>query len=148
MKQSIKKNIAIEFLFLLGSTVVFFITFFLWTLLVDINHDRISKLKKDITTVYNNNPKFKDVLSEAKDKGASELQLNEIIDHYSSKYIDKNVTEKLVMLKLELKDLKESLFYHDIYDVDLVKLGSIILSITFGLRYLIYATKWSLKQIK
>lgn len=95
-------------------------------------------------------PELKKLLYEAKDKGASDSQLNEIIYRYYAKNNDSNKEniEKLKVLNVELKNRKKSFFNSSIHEDDVVGLGIIILSIVFGLRYLIYATKWSLTQIK
>lgn len=230
MKQTIKKNIAREFLFLLGSIIIFFVILFLWMFLKSRNHKKIDELQNEIASIertfqdtnvnlteifdfkenseklyrvitekglytksfeefneqfsskekqiklYNavyerglysksqneflnkyfaypeNNiePELKKLLFEAKDKGAFDSQLNEIIYRYSAKNNDSNKEniEKLKVLNVELKNRKKSFFNSSIYDDDVVGLGIIILSIVFGLRYLIYATKWSLIQLK
>tara|TARA_R110001592_G_scaffold140113_1_gene360753 strand:+ start:2304 stop:2645 length:342 start_codon:yes stop_codon:yes gene_type:complete len=56
--------------------------------------------------------------------------------------------KKLTKLEEELKKKENSFFSSSIYDKDVIELGILIISITFGLRYLIYATKWSLKELK
>lgn len=230
MKQTVKKNIAREFLFLLGSTIIFFVILFLWMFLESRNDKKIDELQNEIASIertfQNNNvdlneifdfkenseklyrvitekglytksfeefneqfsskekqiklynavyerelytksqneflnkyfaypenniePELKKLLYKAKDKGASDSQLNEIIYRYSAKNKDSNNEniEKLKVLNVELNNRKKSFFNSSIHEDDVVGLGIIILSIVFGLRYLIYATKWSLTQIK
>ena len=95
-------------------------------------------------------PELKELLYKAKDKGASNSQLNEIIYRYSAKNNDSNKEniKKLEELNAELKNRKKSFFNSSIQVDDIVDLGILILSIVFGLRYLIYATRWSFTQLK
>lgn len=50
--------------------------------------------------------------------------------------------------KYELDKIKKSFFNNNINEEDIFGLLIIILTISFGLRYVFYATKWSIKQLK
>ncbi len=60
----------------------------------------------------------------------------------------KKYLSKMTALKKDLKKNKNSIFSKDIDNGILVNLGVIIFSIFFLLRYVIYGTKWSIKQMK
>ncbi len=189
MKDSTKKIIAREFLFLLGTIILFFVVIFIWASLNDSINDKEYELKQEIKSLteykklpyrlrvfyYINNNIIEYSWDKMKDseKFISDLKENEyaseIYDYIKKKRnieIDKEqylkliskdtVSEqyltkllpKLLPLEKKLDKIKDSFFNHSVGGDEALGLGILIFSIFFLLRYLIYATKWSIRQLK
>lgn len=97
--------------------------------------------------------KFEKMISETQKKETDYKELMKIIKNYREDFnrnrekYDSNLAQ-LSKLKKELEAKKNSFFYKEIENNDLINLGVIIISFLFGFRYFFYATKWSLKQLK
>lgn len=185
MNKKTKKIIAKEFLFLLGTTILFFIILFIWIILNDSNRDKEYKLKDKIEKLteseklpyrlrvfyYINNDitenswnKMKDsekFISDLKDtenaskiydyikeKGNISSTKDEFLDKISKDNESENYFTKILPLETELKKTEDSFFNSSIRDEEIFVLGIFLFSIFFLLRYLIYGTKWSIKQLK
>lgn len=188
MEKNTKKIIAREFLWTLGSTIVFFILFLLW----DIQHNKnlkqiekheleIEKIKqfepyKSLTDLVNYASSADEIDSYVKGhKILSKFEKQSLLDYIatinSGKYendrivnskfpefgfdkngLHKNFTEKDLEAyrshKREIEKIQASFFHSSIYKDDIFGLIFIIMFFTFGIRYIFYATKWSVKQLK
>lgn len=138
MKVKFKKNVAREFLFLLGSTVLFFVLLFLWMFFENRNDNRVDELQNEIKSTR---LELVNKIKSMEKKGELEKTIANMVQKSEE-------NKKLTKLEEELKKKENSFFSSSIYDKDVIELGILIISITFGLRYLIYATKWSLKELK
>ena len=98
------------------------------------------------------NSKFEKIVSENRQKGISDKELEKVVENYRKDFIanrtkyDSNFAQ-LSKSKEDIENAENSFFYNSIQHNDLIKLIGIILSILFGLRYVFYGTKWSLKQL-
>lgn len=188
MNKNTKKIIAKEFLFLLGTTILFFVVLFAWTMLSDSNSDRKYEIKQEITELTQANELpyrlrvfyfvNKDILNnsswnkmEDSGKFISDLKTDPGIVSSIYSFIKENdsgmtITEeefkekvrndkesetyltKITSLEKELEKTKASIFSGSVGDDEILGLGLTLFSIFFLLRYLIYATKWSVKELK
>lgn len=56
--------------------------------------------------------------------------------------------KEITILEKEVENKKDSFFYNSFSNDKIISIGITLFSIFFLLRYLIYGTKWSLKQLK
>ncbi|WP_298512331.1 hypothetical protein [uncultured Kordia sp.] len=185
MKQVYKKVIAREFLFLLGSTILFFATFFIWLYLGKINRDKQEKIQIEINQLkeYENMPYRLKVLLFVKENIDYENRKISSIEFISSLKKDslfaynifsllkkhdneitiskqdffrkivkdnksENYLKKISLQENKLRHVQNSFFNNGISNREIEELIIIFVIIFFGIRYLFYATKWSLKQFK
>jgi hypothetical protein len=102
---------------------------------------------------YAFNSKIENIILEKKQEGDTDKELKKIIENYKKEFDLKRTDqgknyEQLTKLKKELKNIKSSFFQNSIESAYIINLIAIILSILFGLRYIYYGTKWSVKQLK
>ena len=185
MNKKTKKIIAKEFLFLLGTTILFFVVLFIWVMLHESNYDKKNELKDKISelTIYEKLPyrlrvfyyinndiiknswdkmsdsekfifylKDKKQASETyeyiKEKGNISITKDEFLEKISKDSKSENYLTKIQPLERKLEETKDSFFNISIGDDEILGLGVFLFSIFFLLRYLIYGTKWSIKQLK
>lgn len=185
MKDSTKKIIAREFLFLLGTTILFFVVLFIWTSLNDSNNDKEYEVKQEIESLteyeklpyrlrvfyYINNDiieyswdKMKDsekfisdlndkenaskIYDYIKEKGNIGINKEQYLKRISGDTESEKYLTKVLPLEKRLDKIKSSFFNNSVGDDEALGLGLWIFSVFFLLRYLIYTTKWSIKQLK
>lgn len=188
MEKNTKKIIAREFLWTLGSTIVFFLLFILWDTLHNINLREIEKHEleieknlqfepyKSLTELVNYSSSADEIDSYVKGhKILSKFEKQSLLDYIatinSGKYendrivnskfpefgfdkngLHKNFTEKeLELYRSQIKVIEKieaSFFHSSISNSDISGLIFIIMFFLFGIRYIYYATKWSIKQLK
>ena len=189
MKKIIKKIIAREFLFLLGTVLLFLIISFIWIKLIESNQNTERRLEIEIK--YMTEREFKELPYQLRISLAMEQSfvltrenIKYIRDFISSlkkhpekvsntyTYIKENYgntgftlteeefEEKLKndkesenylnqfhKLETDLEKTKDSIFNNSINSI-LTRLVLTLLTIFFLLRYLIYVTMWSVKQLR
>ena len=92
--------------------------------------------KRFVETGYNGTfTDFKKLIFGTEDKVLSESEL-------------RNKFEYIKKLERKLEQKKSSIFNNSFGDDEIFGIASVIFSILFLLRYLIYGTKWSIKQLK
>ncbi len=185
MKRNHKKIIAREFLFLLGTLILFFIINISWWIFYNKNTSQQQQLRTEISNIKQNEEvpyrleifnylqnnlksepwnKFdqqSEFLSKSKDSiFASELYENinkaKTIKFAKTKFvlglINDTISEQYLnrkhSLENELRMVRSSFFSKCITNVHLYRLALILLSISFLLRYLVYAALWSINQLK
>jgi hypothetical protein len=185
MQKTTKKIIAREFLYLLGTTIVFFIVVFIWIRLSERNYQEQNKLESEIEklTEYENLPyrlkvfyylnneiiestsekienkekfisdlKSKKEASEIykflKEKQHIKISETEYLTKISKDTESEKYLKDILPLEKELEKAKNSFFNGNVYTDDMGVFGLILFSIFFLLRYLVYGTKWSIKQLK
>ncbi|HEU4496329.1 MAG TPA: hypothetical protein VFR70_04690 [Flavobacterium sp.] len=200
MQKTTKKIIAREFLFLLGTTTLFFIALFIWIWLYERNYQSQNKLTSEIESLTSyeklpyrlkifyhlNNEVYtsssekivnrKEFISDLKDdtvalKIYNTLKLKDEPNYQTvsvediQKTTDPNAKQfliriakdkesetylqKLAVKEKELEEVKNSAFNGMGKDDEkAIILGLILLSIFFLLRYLVYAVRWSFRQLK
>lgn len=173
MKESAKKIIAREFLFLLGTTILFFVILFIWTLLHNYNNEKEYELKQEIESLTESK-RLKSIYKDYKQKNiisttdfitfmsANDSQIKSLynlgieanvispktsLNLFRSAW-EKYPIEEIVYRENKINKIKDSFFNRDIRNKGLLSLGFLIFSVLFLLRYLIYATIWSFKQLK
>jgi uncharacterized protein YpmS len=102
---------------------------------------------------YALNSKFEKIVSENRQKGVSDKELEKFVENYREDFIANRTKydsdfAQLSNSKEDIENAENSFFHHSIQLNDWIKLIGIILSISFGLRYIFYGTKWSLKQLR
>ncbi|WP_439132514.1 hypothetical protein [Polaribacter sp.] len=193
----IKKVIAKEFLFLLGSIILSVLIFLIWSLLININQnkendliqkvDKLNKyknlpyklkmfhfLKNGVPNIYNEKHKLEEreqFIYKIKKREKSNqiydfIKENGFLEIIKKDFYDKNLKEEDFYNKIikdtksekylneikvsekELEKTKKSLFNKNIYNEEILGICLVVFSVFFILRYLIYGTKWSIKQLK
>lgn len=183
MNKNRKKILAREFLFLLGSIILFLIIVGIWSWRYEVNSDNYWESKKELNEMIESdnvsyrvkvfhylNQDFPELRNELKNinefverisqDDVSELYYNKIYDkglitkdinHFRTKLKSdkkfKTQSKKYEKLKAKIDNRSSSIF-SSMDDDEVFGLGVIILILVFGLRYLIYATKWSIEQLK
>ena len=170
-----KKIIAKEFLFLAGTTILFFLILFAWSSFNKANHDKQNEIKVEINLYKKNNQSINDELlrvvygkliteatynqfvsdfkqsSELQKLSYNKLETDADFDTFLNDALGKNKAEKptkLRKLKTELKKTKNSIFNQSISEDEVFGLGMTLFSVFFIFRYMIYGTKWSIRQLK
>jgi hypothetical protein len=175
MKKTSRKIIAREFLFLLGTTVLFFVILFVWISLNESNYDKRNEIETEIEKFKKNSQsENEELLKLVYDKLTTKATYDEFVfDFKESLELQKLSYSKLetdVDFETFLKDAlgedeiekatefmnlekklqqTESSIFNDSVDIDeSIGLGMTLFSIFFIFRYLIYGTKWSITQLK
>ncbi|SEA56142.1 hypothetical protein SAMN05443667_105252 [Flavobacterium gillisiae] len=183
MKQTTKKIIAREFLFLLGTTVLYLLLILPWIFITESNQEKTYKIQRELesmTEIEKLPFRLKVIVKIADDSSVSTL-LNyaELVPLLKSEEVtaesvylellkDKKITltnpefkreiekdvdsekylEKIIILEKDVEARNKLFFNQSVDDEEAIALGIFIFSVLFPLRYLIYITKWSIKQIK
>lgn len=184
MRKSIKKNIAREFLFLFGSTIIFFIAIAIWSwrhevhsrqhiesekelegmrsrmyvrdeaIIIDL-YSRVKtlgyskKIEDFKVLIIKDQEVFEDCYEYAKSKGyiKSQQDFTDNLSNFVNDRVFEAKSKKYDQLKNNIDNRYASIF-SSMSNNSIWFLGEIILFLAFGLRYLIYAIKWSIKQLK
>ncbi|KEZ93547.1 hypothetical protein [Nonlabens ulvanivorans] len=175
MNRTLKKIIAREFLFLIGTTILFFLILFVWISITESNYDKQNEIKTEIEIFEKKNQSVnKELLKLVYGKLSTEATYDEfVIDFKESLELQKLSYSKLETeadfnsflkdalgeneikkateyksLETKLEKTKKSIFNHSVSEDDVFRFGLTLFLIFFIFRYLIYGTKWSIKQLK
>lgn len=89
-----------------------------------------------------------DIYDYIKENGNIGIDKEQFIERISKDNESEQYLTQILPLEEELKKTKNSFFNDWVDDDEVLGLGLILFSLFFLLRYLIYATKWSVKQLK
>lgn len=173
MKKSTKKIIAREFLFLIGTIIFFFLFYLILFKLVQSNSKNEKKIKNEIVKLRNQLPEgqkfdeygilMKKNIYIYKDE---EYSKNELLQKYGNQLESKIIEHGFVLKKTmtfeeskgfitkqkelnnKLEKIESSIFNMKIGYNELLGIGLILFLMFFILRYVVYGTKWSFKQLK
>ncbi|MDD7913823.1 hypothetical protein [Polaribacter ponticola] len=187
INEKIKKVIAKEFLFLLGSVILSILILSIWSLFININqnkenelHRKVLKLKKyenspyrlkiyyylknELYDDYNfkyklekdviflskikNNEKSNHVYDFIKENGIMKITKEDFYSRILKDNESENHLSETVLFQKKLYDTRNSFFNKSIDNEEILGICLTVFSIFFILRYLIYGTKWSIKQLK
>ncbi|MET4082847.1 hypothetical protein ABIB40_002811 [Pedobacter sp. UYP30] len=181
-----KKIFAREFLFLLGTVILYFIITFLLMFIIKSKREKLLKIQDEISSISKNEKlpfrlKVYDYLNSELDTNSknkfyesanfiSNLKSDEVMadEMYVYLFNNKKTTltlsefkaaikkdvdserylKEITVLEKKVENNKDSFFYTSISKDKIISIGIALFSIFFLLRYLIYGTKWSLKQLK
>jgi len=83
-----------------------------------------------------------------KENGNIRINQEEYLSRISKDIESEKHLNKVSSLEKELEKTKDSFFNDCVCDDKILRFGQILFSLFFLLRYLIYGTKWSIKQLK
>jgi len=171
MKNKRKKIIAREFLIFVSTLIFVIIVGFLFKSLSQYSNSKvvqleISKFRISATTLYlydlvkegefNSKEDFvnyveknsiKDCYLKIKDGAFSSLSEFEKFVPAIAIESETEVSKKVLLIEKEIQRIENS-FYYNVNNNFLFKIALIFFSITFLLRYIYYAVKWSLRTLK
>lgn len=173
MKKNYKKIFAREFLFLIGTIIIFFLIFLIWYKLVQSNLKNEININNEIVKLKNQLPegqKFDKygipIIENIYIYENEEYSENELLQKYGNKLETKIIEHGFLLKKTitfdeskaflfkqkelnnQLEKIKRSVFNLKIGKNELLGIGLFLFLIFFIIRYIIYGTKWSIKQLK